>query len=58
MKRKYGFYFPQQFSNFKKLDGSIKWISVIGLMIRTLFNSSFQISIIVAFKYAGLAGIN
>jgi hypothetical protein len=58
MKRKHGLYFPQQFSNFKKEDGSIKWICVLGLLIRTIFNASFQISIIVAFKYAGLAGIN
>ena len=31
---------------------------MFGLMIRTIFNASFQISIILGFKFAGLAGIN
>jgi hypothetical protein len=37
---------------------SIKWINVIGLLLRSAVNFLFQGSIILGFKYAGLAGIN
>jgi hypothetical protein len=62
MKAKYGEYFPLNFSNFMQKDSksddgavTIKWVCVLGLFIRTSFNISFQIGIIIAFQFAGKA---
>jgi drug/metabolite transporter (DMT)-like permease len=37
---------------------SVNWINFAGLIIRTLLNIAFQISIILAFKNAKLASLN
>ena len=64
MRAQHGAFFPLQFSNFMQKSKSdkekwtVKWINVFGLVIRTIFNLSFQIGIILAFQYAGNAKIN
>ena len=57
-----GRYWSVQHSNLMHLGNNqrlqVKWINVLGLILRTIVNFLFQGSIILGFKYAGLAGIN
>lgn len=63
VKQETGNYWSVNFSNlFEKSDSKygirVKWTNVFGLILRTLVNFMFQVSIILGFKYAGLAGMN
>jgi hypothetical protein len=45
-----------------EIDGNeiygVNWTNLLGLMIRTLLNIGFQVSIMLAFQSAKLAGMN
>lgn len=62
-KRENGQYWQMSNSNFfKVIDESgrfrVNWINFVGLIIRTLLNIAFQVSIMLAFKNAKLANMN